>query len=432
MKPKQSQLITKCIIILVFLNAHQLLFSQISAYGSAAYGYSSNPLYNNQKLSDHLFQTYVEVTSDNNLESSDLKLQYVGGAMIFNRFSLRNYYEHSFGLQFDTKFSPPLKDITDDESAEQNDSAGISFHTDFQISARHDNKEFQEFDNYGLISNNLASVNAGDGYAVRFNSKTEYRYYQYLRPYENFSEIFTFNIENEIETPFHYGVSLSGGLKYFPKIKYDTTLFEETRSYAIQNVPDSTLVGVGQQRHWVYSTYPDTSESDKTLLQKPKTKTAYQIALGGFIQQKWNDVLFRAEIIYRINSRSTLLTLVQNSSTLTLNEDLYNDVFNAHGPELHFLAKYLLPLDIQLSTNLDVEHRIYETPAYALVSGEPEQYSRKDFSTNFEINISRFFRFSNTIGFDVTLNSSYLRNESNDAYNDYSLYGYSLSFGCGF
>ncbi len=441
MKPKPSQKTIAFIIFLVLLNSTNLLYSQISAYSSASYGYSSNPLYNYQKLSDQLFQTYFEIASEHYLESSDLKFQYVGGSMIFNRFTLRNYYEHSISVGFGTKIfksSIPItendeeKDDADAELTEQIDSTGIFFHSDFQTSARYDKKEFREFDNYGFSWNNLMRFNVGNGYSGGVNAKTEYRYYQYLHPYNNFSEIFTFNLENGMGTPFQYGVSISGGLKYFPKIKYDTALFEETRSYIIQNMPDSTLVRVGQQRYWVYSTYPDTSESVKILLTKPTTKSAYQIALSGFVQQNWNNALFRAEIIYRINSRSTLLTLVQNSSTLTLNEDLYNSVFNAHGPELHFLVKYLLPLDLQLSTNLDVEHRIYETPAYALVSGEPEQDRRKDFSTNLEINISKFFRFSDMIGFDVSLNSSYLRNQSNDAYNDYSLFGYSISFGCSF
>jgi hypothetical protein len=428
MKPKWSRITARFVVILVLLNSYELLYSQISAYSSASYGYSSNPLYNYQKLSDQLFQTYVEVTSNQTLESSVLNLQYVGGSMIFNRFILRNYYEHSFGVQFETKFFPSSKSIID----EQNDSAGISFHTDLQVSARHDKKEFREFDNCGLTSNNLLSINVGNGFVGGINNKAEYRIYQYIHPYDNFSEIFSFDLEHGVETEFQYGFSISGGLKYFLKIKYDTTLFEETRSYIIQNVPDSILVGAGQQRHWVYSTYPDTSESDKTLLQRPKTKTAYQIAVGGFIQQNGSNALFRTEVVYRINSRSTLQTLVQNSSTLSLNEDLYNSVFNAHGPEIHFLIKYLLPLNIQVLTTIDVEHKIYETPAYDLISGETKNYNREDINTSFELYISKFFQVTEMFGFEISFSSNYLQNKSNDAYNDYSLIGYSLSIGCGF
>ncbi len=233
-------------------------------------------------------------------------------------------------------------------------------------------------------------------------------------------------------TPFQYGVSISGGLKYFPKIKYDTTLFEETRSYKIQNVLDSNLVGNGKQQRWVYYTYPDTSESDKILLSKPTTKSAYQIAFGGFIQQNWNNAMFRAEVAYRINSRSSLLTLVQNSSTLTLNEDLYNSVFNAHGPEFLCHIKYTFPSTIQFSATIEVAHKIFETPAIDLQSGVIFKNNREDLNTNVELYISKFFQITEMIGFDISLNSSYLRNKSNDAYNDYSLSGYSISFGCSF
>ncbi len=417
-----------------------LLLAQISAYGSTSYGYNSNPLYNYEKLSDQLFQTYVEVTSDHSLERSDLKFQYVGGSMIFHRFTLRNYYEHSLALHYDTKLFRSSAPIHEDEEEgedesdpeESDDSTGISFHTDVQVSARHDKKEFKEFDNEGLISNNRLSFNIGEGFSADINSKTEYRYYQNLHPYNNLSEIFTLDLKNGNSGPFQYGLSLSGGLKYFSKIKYDTSLFEETRSYVVQMIRDSNFVGSGKQGRWVYYTYPDTSESEKIVLQRPDSKTTYQISAGGFILRNWENGSFRIECVYRINSRSTLLTLVQSSSTLTLNEDLYNSVFNAHGPELRLLLSSTLPSAIQFSANITADKKTYETPAYDLLSGQRKTTDRKDIGTNIEVNASRFFQVTETVGFDISVNINYLRNSSNDAYNDYSLFGYSLSFGCAF
>ncbi len=426
--------ITFSLFIVLFFPV--ILFSQISAYGSASYGYSSNPLYNYQKLSDQLFQNYVEVTSAHSLDRSELKIQYVGGSMIFHRFTLRNYYEHSLALHYDTKMFRSLSSVAenDEESdtEEDDDSTGIPFHTDIQVSARHDKNEFKEFDNEGLILNNRLNVIIGGGFSAGINSKTEYRYYQNLHPYNNLSEIFTLDLKNGDGKPFQYGVSLSGGLKYFSKIKYDTSQFEETRSYVVQIIRDSNFVGSGKLGHWVYFTYPDTGESGKTVLQRPNTKTAYQIAAGGFILRNWDNGALRIECVYRINSRSTLLSLVQSSSTLTLNEDLYNSIFNAHGPELHLLLNYTLPSEIQFSAHVTMELKTYETPAYDLLSGQSTTNNRKDAGTDIELYASRFFQITETVGFDISVSANYLRNASNDAYNDYSLFGYALSFGCSF
>lgn len=418
------------LIAIIFIVVHQSAVSQLSGYGSVSYGQSTNPLYNYQSLSDQLVQTYVEINSDHQLESSALKFQYVGGSMLFLRFTLRNYYEHRIAAGFDTKIFP-APEFNNSDSDVQQDSAGIYLHTDLQIGARHDKKEFREFDNYGFLLNNGLRFAVGNDFVVRITNKAEYRYYQYLLPFQNLSEILSINLDNGAQKQFHYGVFISGGLKYFPSIAYDTSLFEETPSYAIQTGIDSTLVGNGANQHWVYSPYTDTSASDKIVLARPNTKTTYQIAFGGLIQQNWNNLLLGVEIIYRINSHSTLLTLVQNTSTLTLNEDLYNSVFSAHGPELHCVIKYVFPSNVQLLTNIDIEQQIYETPSYDLLSGDVVKNNREDIYANLEIYVSKYFQVTDEFGFDISLGSNYLRNKSDDAYNDYSVLGYNLSVGIG-
>ncbi len=421
------------VVIFSLVNFYHTGVGQISGYGSASYGQSTNPLYDYHRVSDQILQTYLEINSDHQVETSHLKFQYVGGSMIFHRFSLRNYYEHRLGAGFDKKLSSlsqPISVDSDDEN--QQDSAGTYFHTDVQITARHDKKEYQEFNNNGLLWNNALRINIESDLVVRVMNGTQYRYYQYLHPYQNISELVFVSIEKSTNTQFQYGGIVRAGLKYFPKITYDTSLFEETRSYVVQTFTDSILVGNGQQKHWQYFTYSDSSESDKTILKNPGTKSTYQIALGGYIQKNWNAASIRAEILYRVNSHSTLLTLVQNTSSRTLNEDLYNGAFSSQGPELHCMIKYLLPFNIQFSSTIDIEQNTFETPSYDLLSGGIINNHRTDVVANCEMYISKFFSVDDGFGFDVSISSNYLRNKSNDAYNNYSVFGFAISVGCGF
>jgi len=421
-------------VIILFFLVIQITQGQVSAYGSATVGYSSNPLYNYQNYSDRLYQTYVEVSTDKELENGSLKFQYVGGSMIFNRFSLRDYYEHRLSAGMVTKMGTESGDSTTEDGEEEEsqpvmDSSGLFLLSNLQVTARHDKAEYREFNNNGIILHNGVFIYRENEFVIRFLNKIEYRYYPNLLPYNNLSEIVSLHVDNGTTSDEQYGMYISPGLKYFPNIVYDTSLFEETRSYVVQIVADSMLVGSGKQKYWEYYTYPDTSESDKYVLRNPKTSSTYQIAMGIFYQKQWDDLIVRMELAYRINSKSTLLTLVQNTSMLTLNEDLYNSVFNAHGPEFQCAIKYILPYNIQWQMNIEFEKKTFETPSYDLVTGEIANDYRKDTRINIDIYVSRYVQLTDGFGADVAISSNILRNISNDAYNDYSVKNYSFSIG---
>ncbi|MDD8017714.1 MAG: hypothetical protein PHP42_05020 [Bacteroidota bacterium] len=424
------------------------MFSQFYGYTSITYGQSSNPLYNYLQQSDHPLETYLELNYEFDTDAAVFKMHYIGGSMLFNQFVLRNYYEHRFVMESDFRIGadrPIATDLNPSSTEEQNDdstytevektkedSTDIFLHVDLQTSARHDKNEYREFDNMGFTLNTSLRMQAGENSVLRLSNKSEYRQYPNLLPYSNFTDVLTLQLDNGFIDKINYGAFISVGLKNFAKVTYDTSLFEQQQTYTYQTILDSTLVGNGNQRHWQYFTTLDSTESEKILLKKPATNSTFQLTLGTFAQIHWESSSLRAEVNYRVNSQSTLLTLVQNISPTTLNEDLYNDVFHAHGPEVRFIATQTLPKKILFTALTEAELKTFETPAYDFATGAIVKDHRKDSSINIELTLSKFFEINDGFGFDIAVGAAFLRNQSNDNYNDYSITAFSFSVGCGF
>ena len=123
--------------------------------------------------------------------------------------------------------------------------------------------------------------------------------------------------------------------------------------------------------------------------------------------------------------------LAQYANTSILSEDIYNDHFSYEGPEVQLRIKQTLPFGLQSILTLEHQRKEFGAPAVSLV-GDQIAAHRLDFRNSVELYLSKYVELSESLGLDIALGSEFLRNQSNDDYNDYSLYNISLSLGIGF
>lgn len=403
------------------------LSAQISAYASLSAGTHSDPLYNYLQQPDRLLQHYLDLSYDADLGDGTMSVHYAGGSTFFSRFAARSYYEHRLQAVMVVPQEIPENDEGVPAPVLENNAWTLTA----AMAGRFDKKEFREFDNTGIIGTVERVIPFTTVSSLRFSNMLEYRTFPSLRSFTNSVEIAT--VEWQFGTPAEgqIGFTVSGGWKYYPKMRYDTALFEPVRSYIVSMVLDSEQTGSGKQKQWVYYTYPDTNASEKFVLKDPKTRSAYQAATGVFWRKEGEGWSVRTGLTYRVNDHSGLLTMVQNTSDRTLNEDLYNTEFSAQGPELHVDMHWTMSADIRCDAALLVEHKVFETPSFDLATGEISAPSRTDDRLGLELTAARSFPLSSSLGMDVTVNAAMLRNRSNDAYNDFSFSTISVIVGVG-
>jgi hypothetical protein len=114
-----------------------------------------------------------------------------------------------------------------------------------------------------------------------------------------------------------------------------------------------------------------------------------------------------------------------------LNGDIYNDFFSYGGPEVKVGSHQALPFGIQLSVRTEMQRKKFLAPALDL-DGYQTTANRVDVRGVAEGTLSRVFPLKNGVALELTLSGGASRNQSNDAYNDYSLFYYSGSVGIGF
>lgn len=448
------------IVTLFFLNC-SILYSQFSAFTSAGFGYNNNPLYNYQKLGDQLKQTYTELNFKKDYESSQLGLKYISGLMIFNRFEARNYYEHRFLSNYKIKFSNKTNRVENQEASvesnpeqedeleetEQDDESltevedsvvnenenpepsveeilivedSTSDFLDLGIlaSARHDKQMYKEFDNFGVdLLSSYRSIIIENIYYRLYNS-LGYRNYNNLMELSNITEQLLFQIGNNNNKEIHYGINLSVGYKFYTKTVYDTSRFEPTRTF-IEKKPGTGKPGAKLKIF-----------SDKKILTQPQATGTLQIATGFFFEKDWNNTGIEASVLYRYNPKSSVRYLAQYANTSILTDDIYNDHFSYRGIEAKLRFKQILPFNINMLFDIAYQQKRFEAPALNLI-GEKISTNRNDLRSTIEMYLSKYIDIADGLGLDLYVSGVLLRNQSNDQYNDFSLYGISGGFGIG-
>ncbi len=419
---------------------------QFSSFASVSYGGHTNPLYNYQRIRDNLTQGYLEARYSAPIRTDLFEAAYVGGLILFSDITDRNYLEHRLRCSFVTKSQisfpdsepsiiqlQPLDDSkeepeeetevsTDDDSDEAPsdlDSTRSHFEIALTGSARHDKLAFREFDNTGLTLNGSYRFPLLKGTTLRFSPATTYRSYRILPELSNISAILALTLRHHLRGDSWIGVSFSAGVKHFPDETYDTTRFESLRTYVVKST--------GKGKAGAKLVVP----SEKGLLVNASTTTSTQISAGSHISWARDGSLLELEALFRWNPGSSIRYLAQYTNTSTLTEDIYHDQFSYGGPELSLSYKQRIVFGIQAIIRIETARRDHLGPAFSLDGVQCSDH-RQDLRSSLEIYVSRYIQLNESLGLDLALSGAVLRNQSQDAYNDYSLQQLSVSLGIGF
>lgn len=402
--------------------------SQLSGYVSASGGHHANPLYNYEQLSDDTRQTYLELHYTGTFEPPRFDVSYVSGLMIFNRFSERNYYEHNLAATYSARWkhdrgmpspSPQNEKEESDDSAVPDDSSGSYLDLTAKGGARHDKNAYKEFDNLGTTLTGSYRWSGGGPRYIRAMNSVGYRRYTNLPALSNVTEMLTLHIGQKTSRMFEFGVRTGAGLKYYTTSTYDTSLYE------IQGGFQGNSQGKGKGGAVL------KNASRKQVITSVDNSVTYQVIAAAYALTSWESGLLRSEFLYSYNPRSTSRYLTQYVNSSILTEDIYNDHFSSEGPALGITCKQSLPLDINATLTVGIQRKRYGAPAFDLEGNEITD-NRIDLHSSADVYVSRYFGVFRDLGLDLALAGELLRNQSNDAYNDYSSFALSISLGISF
>ena len=402
--------------LLIFFAAD--CFSQLSLYSSASYGYYQNPLYNYQELDDQLKQTYTEFNYSKEFDRSKLNLSYISGLVLFNRFEDRNYYEHNFTSTYAIDFKEENLENENDEDVSVN-SINPLLTFSLKVGGRHDKDIFKDFNNLGTSALTAYKFLISEDYFLELSNTFGYRDYSNINVLSNITDIINLQIGNNLSSSFNYGLNLSSGFKYYTESIYDTSKFEVTRSF--------TTKYTGKGKTGAKITVP----SDKNILISPMANGTAQFVADIFMKTNWENTSFQTNFLYRYNPNTLVRYLAQYANTTFLTEDIYNDYFSYEGYEIKSQITQKIFYDIELKLDLTFQQKLFGAPALDLI-GTKTADQRIDLRTFSELYISRYFNLSDNLGMGIALSSGFVRNQSNDTYNDFSSYYISLSIGVGF
>ncbi len=409
--------------------------AQLSGYSSAGFGYHQNPLYNYEKVSDQVTQTYLELSYQTGSENSAFSARYVGGLMAFNRFADRNFYEHSVLGRYAAhllktpqsnakKVEEPESDEEEESETEQEasyrDSTDAFFELALKASARHDKAIYREFDNQGAELTLAYRWAAGERSYYRLVNLLALHRYSNVSELSNVNDLCTFEGGVWNESGFVYGFTASAGLKYYTTDVYDTTRFESAKTIG------QGSSGKGKQGGKV------STPTGKDILLQPQDNGTVQVVGALFLRQDWSSrSSLLSSVGYRWALHSAVRYLAQKANASMMNEDIYNDFFSYEGPEVRLRLTQELVAKIQVILEAELQHKLFGAPALNL-AGEQTAPKRKDLRSAIELYASRYFDLINGFGLDIFVSGGVLRNQSNDDYNDYSLYSISAGLGISF
>lgn len=393
-------------------------FAQLSVYNSLSYGYFKNPLYNYQELSDQLKQTYTEIGYTKQFTMSRLNFNYVSGLVAFNRFEDRNYYEHNLSSSYSVAFNENESD-EDYDQKDFEDSTDKYLDFTLKVGGRHDKEIFKDFNNFGanLYSSYRFMIN--DDYFLQISNSFGFRDYSNITVLSNITDVLSFQIGNTLNQSFNYGLNVSGGFKYYTESIYDTSKFEASRSF--------TTKSSGKGKTGANVTVP----SEKSILTTPQSNGTTQFTADIFMKTYWGTNSLQANFLYRYNPNTLVRYLAQYANTTFLTEDIYNDYFSYEGFEVQTRLIQKIFYDIEIRLDVAFQQKKFGAPALALI-GTQVADQRLDLRTFTEAYISKYFNLSDNLGLGLALSSGFVRNQSNDAYNDFSSFYLSFSVGLGF
>jgi hypothetical protein len=408
----------RCVVevALMVLVAVGTSIGQLSGYMSHTQTSHQNPLYNFDRLSDRLSETYCEVSYQCDFSRTSLLVRYTGGLMIFDRFTERNSYEHNALALLGLSFPPSAaagSAVTDDpddaDDAASEDSLGGFLDIGLGFGARHDKDAFNEFNNAGAKAYGSYRFHISTNVVGRLTVPVEYRKYTYLDVLSNFVTGASLEVRSSPDGGWVYGGVATFGYKHFTSGLLDTSLFEITVA--------SGNKGKGKGSGKV--------SSSKKILANSQFRDVAHLGLGGSCSVFWSNGSAGVDFSYALRPGSAPRYLAQRASTEMLTEDLYNDHFSNDGPTLALQCDLGLPAGIRSLIQTAFQRKRYGAPALDL-DGAQTADSRVDLRGSCAVTLSKPFAIGKGAALELSISAQAGRNMSNDMYNDFS---YALASG---
>jgi hypothetical protein len=395
--------------------------AQISAYASASYGYTSNPLCNFEMQSDYILQGYWQLDYLKPASSSDFKMGYLGALMVFRDLVPRNYYEHRINAGTILRF--PSAQATEGEEAEEQPFRGNTLELGAKLGARHDKAEYRQFDNWGGGVSGIYTWGEGSPSSGSLSNATDLRRYVLVPELDNLTSVFTLRLNVRSTSAGRFTLFGGGSVKHYITSKIDTSVFE--------TVSSSGSSAQGKAKGKGKGLLSGTGNGKKDLLVDASSVNTLQFHVGAGASWKWEGGSAESEVLYRIDPGSSTRVLAQYTNSTLLSEDLYNDFFSHSGPEIKLGFRQQLPFELNMSLEGVTQWRKYLSPAFSL-DGVETASTRLDLHGGVEVSLSRSVALGENLGIEIGLSCGALRNQSNDAYNDFSVRHWSVVFGAGF
>ncbi len=484
----------KLIVFCVLFVFAGTAFPQFGIYESLSAGYNKNVMNNYQHQGDRELQNYLEMNYTVDKDTSKLVYSYVGSLQMFDALTARNYYEHSASVNYgrvffskENRIKKVIAEIAEAAASDENsssvesdttveqDSAAIEDSTDeaedsssnasgdktltsniaddlkgviravgqevlevmgefddstnaylnlgAAVGARHDKNIFKEYDNQMFkVSGSWRDKLLSSGGYYNIADAAEVRNYSYLRELSNFTNVIKLQVGNTRSTTVNYALLASLGNKYYLSSQYDTTLYTKKKTL-------DTASGSGKGKGGAVSS---VNSSAKRILVTGNSLNLWQVSYGVFSELRWGggDVSLTGLSRLNLGNRKARY-LAQYANTGLLSEDIYNDSFNYHGYEAILNIHQKLPMDLKLHIQGTITEKYFGVEALTL-KGTVSALERKDLTSLLELTLAKSVKISSGVDAEVFINTTLLRNQSNDQYNDFSSSVVEFGMGIGF
>ncbi len=393
--------------------------AQFSGYASSSYGYHSNPLSNYAGTPDHFLQGYWQLDYRTPSPSSEFTLGYLGGLMVFRNLALRDYYEHRVTVGVLQRYPGSTEKAEDEE--DEPPFRGRTLELGARVGARHDRSEYRQFDNWGGDVFTTYTWGVGTPGSFALSNETGLRRYANVPELDNLTSVFSLRRTAGATEGTRYSLFGGAGIKHYVTSEVDTSVFATVGSSSSSN---------GRGKGKGKGIFSGTGNGKKDLLVNASSVNTIQLHVGVGVAWQWEGGSAHSEVLYRIDPGSKTRILAQYTNSTLLSEDLYNDFFSHAGPEFKLTLRQKLPLGFNVTAGVVAQRRKYLSPAYTL-DGLESASARVDLHGKLELSLTRWIALGESLGFDVGVGGELVRNQSNDAYNDFSGSQYSLVVGIG-
>ncbi len=411
---------------------------QWSGAVSASAGYNSHPLYNYEMTGDHLTQGYLNLHYADQARPTLFGADYTGGLMVFHTLADRTYYEHSLSARWDRPYGRPAAKPQPSESedaGEEEVPAGTIPDTLFSLltyglkgSARHDHEAYNYYDNLGFEGAVAYRFPAGSRMFCRTGTVGGYRWYTHFSEESNFHDVSWIELGIPFDRSTVAGVAASFGVKHFTQAGYDTSRVDTQVPVSQSKGGSGGNRGKGKGSG---SASGNGKGNQKALLINPTSLTVLHAGLELSLRHLWVSGSIDARLRYDVAPSSKGRYVAQYPSSTVLYEDIYNDFFSYGGFSGEVTVHRSLPLRLQGTVMAVFARKNYVAPALDL-TGASLLVDRADLRGGLVVTVSRYVELSESVGLDLTVTGELLRNQSNDAYNDYSLQSIMVGVGLGF